>query len=66
MHKFLIFVFLISFVKLNCGLDKKQCLCRSPTNTRVIGGRIARSNQYPWMISLAEKEQYPGKFFFKK
>lgn len=45
---------------LTSALDKSQCKCRAASGKRIVGGRIAQSNQYPWHLSIAKMPQLPA------
>lgn len=46
------FWFLVSFAGLVHCLDAGHCRCRVQTDSRIIGGKIAHKNSYPWMASI--------------
>lgn len=54
MFKKLLFLYvLLHFLSLSVfALDKSYCKCRSKVSSRIIGGRIAKQNAFPWQISL--------------
>lgn len=50
----------VLFAGLVSSLDKAEhCKCRVQTSSRIIGGKIAHSTDYPWMVSMAMGEQEP-------
>ena len=43
------------------ALNKAEhCKCRIQTTSRIIGGKIARSTEYPWHITMSSREQEPS------
>ena len=43
------------------ALNKAEhCKCRTQTTSRIIGGKIARSTDYPWHITMTSREQEPN------
>lgn len=50
----------VLFVGLVSSLDKAEhCKCRIKTGKKIVGGKVAFYNDYPWHISLAVGEQPP-------
>ena len=50
----------VLFAGLASSLDKAEhCKCRIKTDKRIVGGKVASSTTWPWMISMSYGEQLP-------
>lgn len=60
MKKLLISLILcIAFASLINALDKSHCKCRIQAGKRIVGGRVADANSYPWHASFSQLPNLP-------
>lgn len=49
-----LFILVVAFAGLTYALDKQRdCKCRLNVGSRIVGGRKAANNKYPWFVSMS-------------